>query len=55
MIEIIGFILTYVIFVGLIFLEAIGILGVVKLGFIGMEYVDKITDKLKKKVRIEER
>ncbi len=51
MIEIIGFILTYIIFVGLIFLEACAMLGVVKLGFIAMEYVDKITDRLKKKVR----
>ncbi|WP_346874215.1 hypothetical protein [Clostridium sp. UBA5988] len=51
MMEIIGTILTYILLIGLIFLEAIGIFTVVKLGFIAMEYIDKITDKLKKKVR----
>lgn len=49
--EIIGTILTYIVCIALIFLEACGILAVVKLGFIAMEYVDKVTDKLKKKVR----
>lgn len=51
MMELIVNILTFIMFIGLIFIEAIGILGVVKLGFIAMEYVDKITDRLKKKVR----
>ncbi|WP_346886464.1 hypothetical protein [Clostridium sp. UBA4395] len=51
MIEIIVNILTFVMFIALVFIEACGILAVVKLGFIGMEYIDKITDKLKKKVR----
>lgn len=51
MMELIGTVLTYVVFVALIFLEACALLGVAKLGFIAMEYIDKITDKLKKKVR----
>jgi len=51
MMGIIVTILTFIMCIALIFLEAIGILAVVKLGFIAMEYVDKITDKLKKKVR----
>jgi len=51
MMGIIVTILTFIMCIALIFLKAIGILAVVKLGFIAMEYIDKITDKLKKKVR----
>lgn len=43
--------LTFIMFIALIFLEACGILAVVKLGFIAIDFIDKITDKLKKKVR----
>lgn len=59
MMEIIGTILTYIMFIPLIILGAYGmsavifcgIFAVVKLDFIVLEVTDKITDKLKKKVR----
>lgn len=43
--------IVIILFVAIVFLEAWGLLAIVKLGFIGIEYIDKITDKLKKKVR----
>lgn len=51
MMELIVGILTLIMFIVITFLGACGMITAVKLGFIAMEYVDKITDKLKKKVR----
>lgn len=51
MIEGIGYLLMYILAVAILFLEAGILLAIVKLGFIGLDFIDKVTDKLKKKVR----